>query len=723
MAHKKQNHFVHWLLILGLMLTSVLTIQHTSNLKMSILDVPEHAPFDGTVYPIQYVPNWVYLSDQDISYSQCDDLIDYPGYDVDLLNESTDGLVWGSDEYNEIVNAQITNTVVYTGGYDDNHTEGAGSHPAADIKTLDGTPVYAIANGVVHEASYSSSGFGNSIVVAHYDVPSLENENLMVDLYSSYSHLSDILVAEGDVVEKGQMIGKVGATGTASCDHLHFQIDNSSAPWHPYWPFTYTEYSSAGLSFYEAVNTGLGMENLEDYTINPMEYVQTYLDEDSSEDSSEDEEEDLTTTTEELITYTYSSTVTKTTETDEEESDYVEVVDENDSRDFAEIDLDTDPYVLLNSNLTVYMYLVDENEDRVKDPQFQGSIDISLSDDSVGTLGMTHVEADDFDNGYYQFIFSPQAVGTTTLTFELEDYELSTDISVIEKVNMVNSFEVEHDGTFVIDTPETITIKAVDVDGNFTPSYNVKGTVDLTLNSGEGYFEPESLSRSDFEYGIATVEFTATSSEDVIIKARNGSINGFSTVMSGVLFDDVDDSYVYYKAIKYLREEEVVGGYDDGTFKPEQTVSRVEALKMIFEALELELSDGSNLTFDDVDTSQWYIDYVATAKTLGIVDGYPDGTFRPADPVNKVELIKMLLNSADVSVDPVVIGDPYDDVDNLDWFAHYANYAKESNLTPVDGDEFEPDHDMTRGEVAETIYRLLAISHNGVAEYSVLLSM
>ncbi|EKD48022.1 MAG: hypothetical protein ACD_65C00159G0001 [uncultured bacterium] len=74
-----------------------------------------------------------------------------------------------------------------------------------------------------------------------------------------------------------------------------------------------------------------------------------------------------------------------------------------------------------------------------------------------------------------------------------------------------------------------------------------------------------------------------------------------------------------------------------------------------------------------------------------------------------------------MDVDPVVIGDPYSDVDNLEWFAPYANLAKESNLTPVNGSYFEPNHDMTRGEVAETIYRLLAIDYNGADEYSVLL--
>ena len=726
MANKKQNHFVHWLLILSLMLTSVLTVQYTTNLKASLLSTPKHAAFDGTVAPIQYVPDWVYLADQRITYSECDDLIPLPEYDTSVLTSDYSQYSWGSSAYNEIVNSQITYSVVYEGNYEYDHIEGVGSHPAVDIKTLKGTPVYAIANGVVEEAAYSSSGFGNNIVVAHYDVPSPSSDTYTTDLFSSYSHLSEILVAEGDVVQKGQMIGRVGDTGTATTNHLHFQLDNADAPWHPYWPFTYSDYSSLGYSFWDAINAGLGIENVQDYTVNPMAYVQKYTDYDAEYGdtiASDDTEEDNTT---DLVTYTYSSTVADTLK-DDVAAENITIVSEpdttSDTRDFDTIDIDNDGYVLLNNNLSVYIYLLDEAGDRVSKPAFQGSIDLTLSNASVGRLGIDHIEADDFSNGYYQFVFSPETEGDTTLTLALEDYEASTSISVIKELKSANGFAVEHDGSFVIGVPETITLRAVDIDGNFTPAYNVNGEVDLLLTYGKGYFAPTELLKVDFEYGVATVDFISTSSEDVIIKARNGAIVGFSNLIRGVLFDDVDDDNSYYTAIKYLRETDVISGYADGTFKPDQTVSRVEALKMIFEALDTELADGSKLTFPDVEKGQWYTDYVATAKTLGIVDGYPDGTFRPADPVNKVELIKMVLNAADIDVDPVVIGDPYNDVDNLDWFAAYANHAKETNITTSSGSKFYPDEDMTRGEVAETIYRLLAIKHNHVTTYSTMLSM
>ncbi|MBI4975133.1 M23 family metallopeptidase [Candidatus Peregrinibacteria bacterium] len=97
-------------------------------------------------------------------------------------------------------------------------------------------------------------------------------------MYSSYSHLKEISVSQGDVVKKGQQIGFSGATGTATTPHLHFQIDTSDAPWHPFWPFTWKEAQDAGLDFFSAINAGLGKEKGEAVTINPLKYVQTYMD-------------------------------------------------------------------------------------------------------------------------------------------------------------------------------------------------------------------------------------------------------------------------------------------------------------------------------------------------------------------------------------------------------------------------------------------------------------
>ena len=90
-------------------------------LQTSILGYPEHEPFDGTVYPIQKVPDWVGLDfekwDYDYNSLSDNDLIDIPYYYANQLKVSTDDLQWGDPTDDAIRNAKITYSVPYMGNY------------------------------------------------------------------------------------------------------------------------------------------------------------------------------------------------------------------------------------------------------------------------------------------------------------------------------------------------------------------------------------------------------------------------------------------------------------------------------------------------------------------------------------------------------------------------------------------------------------------------------
>lgn len=167
---------------------------------------------------------------------------------------------------------------VYSVGYMGSYSTGqqdTGSHPAVDIRVPQGTPVRSIAAGVVVTSSDDESGFGKYIVIRNPHVPDPDHPGQTTTVFSSYAHLSAQYVQVGDIVSKGQQIGLSGMTGDATGPHLHFQIDRSTAPWHPYWPFSGTEARGAGLSMFSAVNAGLGQQNGYSYTLNPLVFVQS----------------------------------------------------------------------------------------------------------------------------------------------------------------------------------------------------------------------------------------------------------------------------------------------------------------------------------------------------------------------------------------------------------------------------------------------------------------
>ena len=152
-------------------------------------------------------------------------------------------------------------------------------------------------------------------------------------------------------------------------------------------------------------------------------------------------------------------------------------------------------------------------------------------------------------------------------------------------------------------------------------------------------------------------------------------------------FTDVPASHPQYKAIEFLRGEGIISGYPDGSFKPAQVVNRAEALKIILGAKKTVIQEVTGESFSDVAAGDWFAQYVETAKTLGIVSGNPDGTFAPGRTVNKVEFLKMLLLTYEVKfVNYVAPEKPLypDATDNGAWYIQYLDFAKSLNLIVPD---------------------------------------
>jgi len=111
------------------------------------------------------------------------------------------------------------------------------------------------------------------------------------------------------------------------------------------------------------------------------------------------------------------------------------------------------------------------------------------------------------------------------------------------------------------------------------------------------------------------------------------------------VFTDVSDKTDYSPAIQWMAENKVINGYEDGSFKPDKCVNRAEFLKMLFVVQEAELSSVEDLSFSDVNNSAWYAPYLATALQTKIVEGYNDGTFKPEQCVTRAEAAKMVVAS------------------------------------------------------------------------------
>jgi S-layer homology domain len=182
------------------------------------------------------------------------------------------------------------------------------------------------------------------------------------------------------------------------------------------------------------------------------------------------------------------------------------------------------------------------------------------------------------------------------------------------------------------------------------------------------------------------------------------AVTGFSDVLR------THDSYV---AITYLNENNIIAGYSDGTFKPENPINRAEALKVIFQGAGVTIPDQvTQAVFPDVPKDAWFAKFVLQAKTMAIVAGNTkDGTFTPARQVNKAEFLKMLLMANGIKSEALTVTDAVaNDVPKDAWFAPYMSYAvKAGIITKDDKGNLEPNQPLTRAQVADMMYLLILI--------------
>jgi hypothetical protein len=171
-------------------------------------------------------------------------------------------------------------------------------------------------------------------------------------------------------------------------------------------------------------------------------------------------------------------------------------------------------------------------------------------------------------------------------------------------------------------------------------------------------------------------------------------------------FSDAQPTSLEGEAANTLAGEDIIGGFADGTFRGGQSVNRAEAAKFLMKARFGSIGDErNNGRFLDVREGEWYVRYVIAAAKHGIISGYADGTFRPANTVNTAEFLKMLSIAFDLPQD---LHHEYTDVPAGAWFEQYAGVAELYDLFPGrPTGQLQPEKLLTRGEVAIAIYKLL----------------
>jgi len=209
------------------------------------------------------------------------------------------------------------------------------------------------------------------------------------------------------------------------------------------------------------------------------------------------------------------------------------------------------------------------------------------------------------------------------------------------------------------------------------------------------------------------------------IKGSAGSfqvLGHASILIKSSFFPDVPVSYWAFSGISQLVDRGVINGYPDGTFKPENQVTRAEFAKMILLALNLKPVAAQGNTFPDVSIAHWACPYIESALAYGLVQGYPDGTFRPEGKISLAEAITLIVRAKRWELEaPTALfvkeGGTLRPIQPTDWYFLYAGAAFKNGLLRTDdpnlveriggGEAVSFNEAASRAQVAVLLSRIL----------------
>jgi hypothetical protein len=177
--------------------------------------------------------------------------------------------------------------------------------------------------------------------------------------------------------------------------------------------------------------------------------------------------------------------------------------------------------------------------------------------------------------------------------------------------------------------------------------------------------------------------------------ASLAAVAGLAAPLLAHAFTDIDASTHAGMSVQALQSQGLVQGYADGSFRPGQYVNRAELLKVLMQASSADVSGMPVPCFADFHgAAQWFWPTACAAKSLGIVNGYADGSFRGASKVNQAEALKMAVSAFGLPLPQYFRAPDH-------WYEPY--YVVGNAMHVFDWMPSDPARLLTRVEMAELV--------------------
>jgi len=202
---------------------------------------------------------------------------------------------------------------------------------------------------------------------------------------------------------------------------------------------------------------------------------------------------------------------------------------------------------------------------------------------------------------------------------------------------------------------------------------------------------------------------------DEALVATTSQFGTFAVLIYDRSFQDLGASHWAYTAITEMAAKGIINGTSAANFSPSQNVTRAEFVTMLYRALKLPEANG--VIFNDVEQSAWYAKAVAAASEAGIIQGKINGAFAPNDSISRQEMAVIIYRALQYSSEQSLPTETTTDFIDFDQISSWAQkeVATLKKIALIEGRQqqlFVPQAELTRAEGAYIIYKLMYVISN-----------
>lgn len=168
-------------------------------------------------------------------------------------------------------------------------------------------------------------------------------------------------------------------------------------------------------------------------------------------------------------------------------------------------------------------------------------------------------------------------------------------------------------------------------------------------------------------------------------------------------YKDVPKSSWMYEPILNLSKEGIISGYNGSVFRPEQSITRAEAAKMLSSNFTLKASSPDAVAFQDVSDSHWALNYIAAATENDFFDGYDGNLFKPEKAITRAEAVTIITRAFQFKQAGAEAS--FTDLPAGHWAYEYIQILVSNGIASgYNNQTFQPDKEITRAEFSSLLY-------------------